>query len=246
MDDYKTGSQANSLYVLDENLEIAGSIHNLAPDERIYSARFMGDTGYFVTFRETDPLFSVDLSDPKDPKIMGELKITGFSSYLHFYGNDRLLGIGEEVNPRTGRTEGIKLSIFDISDPCDVKERHKVVLEDSFGSQALENHKAVLIDMDRNLFGFCVTSYEVDKEGYERYKYSYVIYTYEETEGFKEVLSIPLGKDAETYSSGWYDLDVRGTCIGDTLYLTNIGPYVRAYSMESGEELGEIRLRSRQ
>ena len=83
----------NSLYVLNDKLEIIGSIHNLAKDETIYSARFMGDTGYFVTYRQVDPLFSVDLSDPENPKILGELKIPGFSEYLHPYGDGKLLGI---------------------------------------------------------------------------------------------------------------------------------------------------------
>ena len=84
----------NSLYVLNDKLEIIGSIHNLAKDETIYSARFMGDTGYFVTYRQVDPLFSVDLSDPENPKILGELKIPGFSEYLHPYGDGKLLGMG--------------------------------------------------------------------------------------------------------------------------------------------------------
>ena len=81
------GADSNSVYILDEELEQIGSIEELAKDERVYSARFMGDTGYFVTFRETDPLFSVDLTDPKKPKIVGELKIPGFSEYLHFSGS---------------------------------------------------------------------------------------------------------------------------------------------------------------
>jgi len=88
----------NSLYVLNDKLEIIGSIHNLAKDEIIYSARFMGDTGYFVTYRQVDPLFSVDLSDPENPKILGELKIPGFSEYLHPYGDGKLLGIGMDVS----------------------------------------------------------------------------------------------------------------------------------------------------
>ena len=244
VDDYKTDSQANSLYVLDKDLNVVGSIHNLAPDERIYSARFMGDTGYFVTFRETDPLFSVDLSDPEDPRIMGELKITGFSSYLQFYGDGKLLGIGKEVNPRTGESEGIKLSMFDISDPYDVKEQDKTVLKDSYASPALNDHKAVLIDTERNLFGFCTMNCETDSEGYEHYKLYYMLYTYEEGEGFKELLVIPVGEDGQPYDFGWYDGDVRGVYVGNTLYLTNIGPYIRAYSLESGEKLGEIRLKS--
>ena len=88
-----TVDRTNAVYVLDEKLEETGKIENLAKDERIYSARFMGDIGYFVTYRETDPLFSVDLSDPANPKIIGELKIPGFSEYLHPYGDLSLIHI---------------------------------------------------------------------------------------------------------------------------------------------------------
>ena len=109
-------TESNSLYVLDEDLEMIGEIPDLAEDESVYSARFMGDTGYFVTFRQVDPLFSVDLSDPENPKILGELKIPGFSDYLHPYGDGLLLGIGMDVDESGTTTEGAKLSMFDISD----------------------------------------------------------------------------------------------------------------------------------
>ena len=93
-----TGSQGadstNALYILDKDLKETGKLDNLAEDERVYSARFMGDTCYFVTYKQVDPLFSVDLSDPKKPKVLGELKIPGFSDYLHPYGDGLLLGIG--------------------------------------------------------------------------------------------------------------------------------------------------------
>ena len=92
--DYSDFSRSNSLYVLDSSMKTVGKIENLAEGEEIKSARFMGETGYFVTYKNTDPLFSVDLSDPENPKVLGELKITGFSSYLHFYGENKLLGIG--------------------------------------------------------------------------------------------------------------------------------------------------------
>ena len=117
-----TEGETNSVYVLDKELKQIGAIEDLAEDERVYSARFMGEVGYFVTFRETDPLFSVDLSDPEKPKIVGELKIPGFSDYLHFYGEDQLLGIGMNVDEETQITDGVKLSMFDISDKTDVKE----------------------------------------------------------------------------------------------------------------------------
>ena len=240
VDDYRRGGRSNALYVMDEQLEIVGSIQNLAPDERIYSARFMGDTGYFVTFRETDPLFSVDLSDPTDPKIMGELKITGFSSYLHGYSDELLLGIGREINPRTGADEGIKLSMFDISDPYNVKEQDKQVLEEYWDSPALSNHKAVLIDTEKNLFGFAVCGYrkEMKEDIWE-----YLVYSYDEKWGFTERLSISLA--SEKNGEGWlYEnfWNTRGLYIGDILYLTGFNSQIRAYSMKTGEELGCLTL----
>ncbi|MCI8551253.1 MAG: hypothetical protein HFI68_11830 [Lachnospiraceae bacterium] len=237
VDDYRSGGQVNSLYVMDEDLEIVGSIHNLAPNERIYSARFMGDTGYFVTFRETDPLFSVDLSDPQNPKIMGELKITGFSSYLHGYSENLLLGIGKEINPRTGETEGLKLSMFDISDPGNVTEKEKKVLEAYQESDALSNHKAVLIDTDKNLFGFL--AYRYYWGGDKEEACDYVLYSYEEEWGFTERAVIHFDWSE---ISGGFGSGVRGVYIGETLYLTGFQDGVRSYSLKSGEELGRIEL----
>ena len=237
VDDYRSGHQVNSLYVMDEALNIVGSIHDLAPDERIYSARFMGDVGYFVTFRETDPLFSADLSDPEHPKIMGELKITGFSSYLHGYSGNQLLGIGEEINPRTGEREGLKLSMFDTEDPYHVTEEDKEILTEYQGSAALSNHKAVLIDTDKNLFGFLAYGYEwgADVEEY----CDYVLYSYDKEWGFTRRVAIPLSW--EELSDG-YGSELRGVYIGDTLYLAGFTDGVRAYSMRSGEEVGRLKL----
>ena len=237
VDNHRSGGQVNSLYVMDEELEIVGSIHNLAPNERIYSARFMGETGYFVTFRETDPLFSVDLSDPRNPKIMGELKITGFSSYLHGYSENMLLGIGKEVNPRTGETEGLKLSMFDISDPGNVTEREKKVLEIYQESAALSDHKAVLIDTDKNLFGFLAYGYYWGEDTEETC--DYVLYSYEEEWGFTERLVIHF--DWREVSGG-FGSGIRGAYIGETLYLTGFQDGVRSYSLKNGEELGRIEL----
>ncbi len=237
VEDYRSGSQVNSLYVIDKDLEIVGSIHNLAPDERIYSARFMGEVGYFVTFRETDPLFSVDLSDPGAPKVLGELKITGFSSYLHGYSEGRLLGIGEEINPRTGEMEGLKLSMFNTEDPHHVTEADKKVLGEYYGSAALSNHKAVLIDTEQNLFGFLACGYE---RGAEAEEYcDYLLYSYEEEWGFTKRLSIRFSW-GETV--GGYGSDLRGVYIGDTLYLIGFTDGVRAYSLKSGEMTGSLRL----
>ena len=166
-----TVDRTNAVYVLDEKLEETGKIENLAKDERIYSARFMGDIGYFVTYRETDPLFSVDLSDPANPKIIGELKIPGFSEYLHPYGDGLLLGIGMEDDGNDEKDRRVKLSMFDISDPSNVKEIDKIVLKDSYYSTAFEDYKSVLADAEKNLIGFFTYG---ERETYHIYGYDRV------------------------------------------------------------------------
>ena len=176
-----SAENSNSLYVLDKNLEVTGEIHDLAKDERVYSARFMGDTGYFVTFRQVDPLFSVDLSDPSDPKIIGELKIPGFSEYLHPYGDGLLLGIGMDVDEEGVTTDGVKLSMFDVSDPSDVKETQNYVLEGMYGTDAGYDYRAVFADVEKNLFGFM--AYGDPNE--------YFVFTYGE-DGFEKVDDIVL------------------------------------------------------
>lgn len=154
--DWNKGS--NSLYVLDQSLNITGSVENLAKGESIYSVRFMGNKGYVVTFRTIDPLFVFDLSDPKKPVLTGELKVPGFSSYLHPVGKDILLGIGADTyeiyrKDSSGREivegvrqGGIKFSLFDVSDMGKPKELSNYVIGDSGSSEAFYNHKAVMID----------------------------------------------------------------------------------------------------
>lgn len=145
----------NALYILDKNLNEIGAVENLAPGETIYSTRFMGDKGYIVTFRQIDPLFVLDLSNPTSPKVIGELKIPGFSNYLHPIGEDVLLGIGQNIDEKSGRQEGIKLSIFDVSDGGKPKEINNLVLGGS-GSYAevLYNHKALMLNLKDNMIGF--------------------------------------------------------------------------------------------
>lgn len=218
----------NNLYVLDENLKVAGKIENLAKDELVYSARFMGDAGYFVTFRQTDPLFSVDFSNPRRPKILGELKISGFSEYLHFYSENLLLGIGMEAEESTGATDGMKLSMFDISNPSDVKEQSKLHLSEYDYSDALYNYKAVLIDTDKNLFGFHAEGYHE-----EDYKYSYLLFTFEDGD-FKEIMNIDCS-DSDIFSG-----QVRGTYIGDRFYLLCTNGRIEEYNLKDGSKLGEL------
>ncbi|PYG89384.1 copper amine oxidase-like protein [Ruminiclostridium sufflavum DSM 19573] len=162
-----TWNNENSLFILDNSLNVCGSLTGLAKDEQIYSVRFMGDKGYIVTYRTMDPLFVFDLSDPKNPKVTGELKIPGFSNYLHPVGENLILGIGRDtyeiykkdssgkdivVGTRQG---GIKLSLFDVSDTGKPEEISSYVLGDSGSySDAFYNHKAVMFNYINNNVAF--------------------------------------------------------------------------------------------
>lgn len=157
--DSVNGEDTNNLYLFDKNLSLTGKIEGLAQGEEIYAARYLGNMAYFVTYRNTDPLFAVDLSDDRNPKVLGELKISGFSEYLHFWGDDKLIGIGYETDEKTGEHTGIKITMFDISDPADLKEVESLVLKDYNYSEALYNYKCVLADADENLLGFALQSY---------------------------------------------------------------------------------------
>lgn len=216
--DWQDGNDSNEIYVLDSDMKLAGEISGIAPGEQIYSARFLKDTGYFVTYRNTDPLFTVDFSDPKNPKITGELKVTGFSEYLHFWGDDKLLGIGYETDPDTGRQLGIKLSMFNISDPSNVCEESKMVLKGADYSPALYDYKCVLADKEKNLIGFAVETYDTSWD-----ETSYQVYSYENG-GF-------VRKMAQTIED-YYDISgYRGLYAGSRFYLAG-AQKIRVYDME--------------
>lgn len=134
----------NAVYVLDRDLETVGALDDLAPRERIYSARFVGETLYLVTFLQVDPLFVIDLSTPAEPKVVGELKIPGFSTYLHPVDDSHVLGIGEENG-------SVKVSLFDVSDPTAPSEQSKLVITGLYSSPALYDHRAVMFDLEREL-----------------------------------------------------------------------------------------------
>lgn len=222
--------ESNSVYVLDENLKVAGSIEGLAEEERVYSARFMGDTGYFVTFRQTDPLFSVDFSNPTVPKILGELKISGFSEYLHFYGEDLLLGIGYEADEETGRTEGIKLSMFDVSDPANVKETNKLVTDYDY-SDALYNHHSVLVSVSKNLIGFMAEQYD------NKTVREYAAYSYQTENGFTKRFTVDC---SPTEANGHRYYEGRGTYINDIFYMLMNDGSIRAYDLNRAELIAEL------
>lgn len=145
----------NNVYVLDDKLQTAGMLENLATGERIYSARFIGDRAYLVTYKQTDPLFAIDLQDPKAPKVLGELKIPGYSTYLHPYADNILLGFGRDTETNSSgvtTNKGLKLGLFDVTNPSAPKELDSFVTGDKFSdSIALYDHKAFLAASAKNL-----------------------------------------------------------------------------------------------
>lgn len=197
-----SNGESNSLYILDADMQVTGAIRDLADGETIRSARFMGTMAYFVTFRQTDPLFCADLSDPDNPQILSELKLTGFSSYLHPYGEHLLLGVGYEAEEETGSQTGVKLSMFDISDPSQVEELDKYVIKGASYLPSDYNYKAILADGEKNLIGFVCDG-------------EYLVFSYDEEKGFQNLLTYTMS-DWEYWDG---DASCRGVYAGDEFYI---------------------------
>ncbi len=168
----------NALFILNDELKEVGKIDDLAPDEQIYSVRFMGKIGYIVTFKELDPLFVIDLSNPENPVIKGELKIPGYSSYLHPYDENHIIGIGHNTkqNSSGGITNtNMKISMFDVSDLENPKEIFSEDIGGSYAYSELEyNHKVLFYSKTKDLIGFPITlresNYKNDRNGFIIFK----------------------------------------------------------------------------
>ena len=167
---FNSDTNVNNLYILDENLNIVGSLENLAKGERIYSVRFMDNRAYMVTFVQTDPLFVIDLSDNLNPVVLGELKIPGYSKYLHPYDETHIIGFGENTitNENGGViTDGMKMALFDVSNPSNPIEMYSQDIgERGTNSEILYNHKALLFLKEKNIIAFPIYI----KENVEEYR----------------------------------------------------------------------------
>jgi len=164
-------SESNSIFVLDMNLKVVGKLENLAKGEKIYSARFMGERAYIVTFKKVDPFFVIDLSDVRAPKVLGWLKIPGYSDYLHPLGNDHVIGIGKEtVEAEEGDFawyQGLKISLFNVKNVSAPKEISKYVIgERGTDSPILRDHRALLFDGERGFMAIPVTVSMIDRSKY--------------------------------------------------------------------------------
>ena len=168
----------NHLFILDGGMKQVGSVEDLAAGERIYSARFIEDKAYMVTFKETDPLFVIDVSAPSAPEVLGELKIPGFSNYLHPLDENHLIGFGSDTKlepvkdgePRVV-TGGVKISLFDVSDFENPVEKDTEIIGGQGTYSALQyDHKALFTHAEDNLFGFPVALYEETDGDYVEFK----------------------------------------------------------------------------
>jgi len=231
----------NNVYVLDMNLTIVGSLEDLASGERIYATRFIGDKCYLVTFRQIDPFFVIDLSDPANPTVLGELKIPGFSTYLHPYDETHVIGIGRDGHK-------VKISLFDVSNMSNPVELANYVIETNESwwwteSSALYEHKAFLFDKEKNLLVIPVGTYykqsayvfDISVDGGIKLK---GIVTHDLKVQSKENSGGPGGAPMDEY---YYRYD-PGSSIQRTLFIDDVLYTIsdRMVKMNSLEDLSEI------
>ena len=244
---YESG---NNIYVLDESLNEIGKLEGLASGEKIYSTRFMGDKAYVVTYKTVDPLFVIDLSNPKKPEVLGELKIPGYSSYLHPLSDKYILGFGEDSVEKSylnweGEMEviaysnGLKMSIFDVSDFSNPKEIHtiKIGARGSY-SELLYNHKALLIDVEKGIIAFPATVTEdAGKYNDGTPMYGDVIFNGALVYNF----SIENGFNLKGKLSHDKNDNVERIIYIDDKYYTVSSKMIKSWSMETTEEIDSFK-----
>lgn len=244
----------SNLYVMDKDLNITGSVKGLAPGESIYSVRFMQNRAYMVTFERIDPLFVIDLQDPRDPEVLGELKIPGFSQYLHPYDNNLLIGIGKQTKETEYgriREDGLKLSLFDVSNVSEPKEVDVYIMGDAGSdSIALNDHKAFLFSKDRNLLSIPVSIREDDSDrGWGKLSFSGAAVFKLNESGFELIGKIDHKEEGDSrerncrFGYCHYDSDVlRSFYMDDTLY-TFSNKYLKMNSLPELKEKGKLKIK---
>ena len=259
-------TKGSRVVVLDNNLKQLGETAYLAKGEKMYSARFVGDRAYLVTYKNMDPLYSIDLSDPANPKALGALKIPGYSTYLQPYDENHIIGFGfqtEEtvrrnslgrVTSTSAKVTGMKMALFDVSDISNPKMISEEVIGDSkTNSTVLENHKALLLDKERNLLAIPIKNYTTDlsitedddissaTKSYTSYlksrtynKFGYAVYSLDIANGFNLRGIITHDVNSNNYTS-----DIRGLYIDDTLYTVS-NKEIKANNIDTLAEIKEI------
>ncbi|QLH04322.1 copper amine oxidase [Nitrosopumilus oxyclinae] len=242
--------RANAVYVLDEQLKIVGELDEIAPDESIFSARFMGDRLYLVTFQQIDPFFVIDLSTDT-PKILGELKIPGFSNYLHPYDEEHVIGIGRDTKEvDNGRVQqlGIKIALFNVADVKNPKVADDIIIGDSSThSEALYEHKSFFFDKKSGVLSIPISGDAKSLSGlssakkiapdYNRWSGFYV-FDVNTLDGFN--LKGTVTHSAE--DSRYYGMsNARSFYIDEVLYTASQG-YLKMNSLNNLDEINSIKL----
>lgn len=236
----------NAVTILDENLEKLGELTGLAKGEHIYSVRFNGATGYVVTFRTVDPLFAFDLSDPKNPVVTGELKIPGYSEYMHVYDDNTLLGIGQDATAESEDADiayyqGLKIALFDVTDPDNMSEIDTFYLGDRGTTSAVEwDHKALAYYATRDVFGIPVELFRFEGEQENIYDYgefdsnSFCVFS---MGGGKKISMVSMIKQFNE-DGGTFNIN-RGIFIGDNV-VTISDQAIQINDFTTGEQLSRF------
>ncbi|MBQ3665571.1 MAG: beta-propeller domain-containing protein [Lachnospiraceae bacterium] len=247
---YYDSTEYNALYILDQDLNTCGSIKNIAENESIYSARFLGDKGYFVTFRQMDPLFEVDLSDVNNPVVTAELEMTGYSGYLHPWDDTTMLGIGEDATEQ-GQRIGFKMALYSIGEEEELTEITKYVLEGKSSYDSYE-YKNMMIAPEKNFVGLNLSWTDIvteDGRVYDDFSSIDDFYDYDWNYVYNEVYTLFSVKDRsiervldyryedyfnkdESEEQYYYSILYRGLYIGDYLYIVTSDYGISAVSLE--------------
>lgn len=237
-----------TMQLTDGKLQQIGQSEALARGERIYSARFNGNKGFMVTFRQVDPLYTFDLSDPTQPRMIGELKIPGFSSYIHLIDDNHLLAVGQ-AGTEDGRIEGLKISIFDVSDFASPIEAHQFRIEaDGWSwSEAAYDHHAFSYFASRKLLAIPVGGYRrsVSRTS-DRYFSELQVFEIDPTSGITPRGGINMRDVADTEADSWYDwwsgAQVRRSVFADDFIYAISGAGIKAvHNSDLSTTIGAVR-----
>jgi len=256
----------NNVFILDADLQIRGKLENIAPGEKIYSTRFMGDRAYMVTFKQVDPFFVLDLKDPLQPRILGKLKIPGYSDYLQPYDENHIIGFGKDTVEIKGWNDqpqafylGMKAAIFDVTDVNKPVEMSRATIGDrGTDSEVLHNHKALLFSAEKNLLAFPVTVMEVEDKNtnkqsdvqipaYGSFAFQGLyVYQIDLNDGlqFRGRISHLSSEDTLKAGDAWYDSDrnvERALYIDDTIYTLSPG-FIKAHNLSDLQEIACLSL----
>ncbi len=265
------GDKGSRIAILDENLKQIGESENVAKGEKMYSSRFIGDKVYFVTYKTVDPLFVMDLSDETNPKVLGKLKIPGYSTYLHPYDENYIIGIGMETKETINRNSsgrvistttkivGMKMALFNVSNVSNPIQVSSVVIGDSRTTSAiLTNPKALLFSKEKSLIAIPVNNYkenfeitasnnyEIMTRNYLKYSKPYIaegyfVYNINVQDGFKLKGVITHEKAKATYYYSNSKL-LRGLYIDNNLYTVS-ETAIKVNDLETLKLVSELKLK---